>query len=124
MNTAILISVLAVIGPPLFLWITYLGFKRITRRNTSAMRLAADISVIVFMFSCYYLIQIIWELYTGWWMIIITLVIAASITTLHWKVIEEVELKRILKHAWRFHFLMYTALYIVLLVTGFIGLFI
>lgn len=113
-----ILTAFAAIAPIIFFIVILRTLKKYTRNSSFRIRPAADLSVIVLMVSSYFLVRAIWEIDVGWWMVLATLAVAAVVTIIHWKAREDVRIVEVFKHTWRFHFLLYAAFYIFLLLTG------
>ncbi|SDN24766.1 DUF3397 domain-containing protein [Alkalicoccus daliensis] len=106
--------------PPLVLIIIFMVFKKSGKSSSKAVRMAADLTMPVFMISVYFIVNEVWGINTGWYMILGFIITAAVITTLHWKIRGDTAITIILKQSWRFHFLVYFILYFIVTITGLI----
>ncbi|WP_444684127.1 DUF3397 family protein [Alkalicoccus luteus] len=111
----------AVTVPPLVFVFLFITVNKLIGKPGRSLRLSADMTALLFMISVYFMIELLWGVGTGWFMLIGFLTVASLLTILQWYVIEEVRMWKVLKQTWRFHFLVYACMYTVL---AFAGLFI
>ncbi|MFC4735502.1 DUF3397 family protein [Bacillus daqingensis] len=108
----------AVTVPPLVFVFLFITVNKLIGKPGRSLRLSADMTALLFMISVYFMIELLWGVGTGWFMLIGFLTVASLLTILQWYVIEEVRMWKVLKQTWRFHFLVYACMYTVLAFTG------
>ncbi|SDG94790.1 Protein of unknown function [Alteribacillus persepolensis] len=121
MNALVYVLALLFILPFLAWYIVYIITVKRTKRKGKAMRLAADVSAILFIGSVHILAHSIWGGSFFWVILIIILLIAAAFTYLHYQSEEAVDVKKLLKGIWRFTFFVFMMLYFLLLLYGLIS---
>ncbi|MBY0120803.1 DUF3397 domain-containing protein [Bacillus sp. S/N-304-OC-R1] len=94
--------------------------KQITKKHKKSVRIALDVSTLLFIISVHYLILAIWEQSFLWVIFLLLLVLAIIFVLLHWKVKHEINIPLVFKGFWRFNFLLFFTAYIVLTVIGLI----
>jgi hypothetical protein len=111
----------------IFFTIPFLGFaivffitKLVTKNTRKSVHKALDYTTILFIISVHFLIVTIWEKSLFWIIILIMILIAMLFVFVHWKVKEEIILKKVMKGFWRFNFLLFLLAYITLTLYGFI----
>ncbi|WP_102271556.1 DUF3397 domain-containing protein [Cytobacillus massiliigabonensis] len=92
--------------------------KQITKRHRWSVRIALDITTLLFIFSVHYLILTIWEHNYFWLIILFMLIIAIIFVFIFWKVKKEIDFLRVFRGYWRFNFLLFFMAYVVLTVIG------
>ncbi|MFB4162561.1 DUF3397 domain-containing protein [Alteribacillus sp. JSM 102045] len=104
---------------PFLAWyIVYIITVKWTKRKGKAVRLAADLSTILFIASVHFLANAIWGESFFWVILIIILLIAAIFTILHYRSREEVEFVKLVKGIWRFNFFLFFSGYLFLCFYG------
>ncbi|NHC39624.1 DUF3397 domain-containing protein [Bacillus sp. MM2020_1] len=109
----------------IFFALPFLGFllvfiitKLVTNNNRKSVHRALDYTTILFVISVHFLIQTIWGKSLFWLIILIMILIAMIFVFVHWKVKEEIVLRRVLKGFWRFNFILFLLAYITLTLFG------
>lgn len=100
--------------------IVFILCKQITKKHKKSVRIALDVSTLLFIISVHYLILAIWEQSFLWVIFLFLLVLAIIFVLLHWKVKHEINIPLVFKGFWRFNFLLFFTAYIVLTVIGLI----
>ncbi|MGG3466566.1 DUF3397 domain-containing protein [Neobacillus pocheonensis] len=95
-------------------------FKLVTKNTRKSVHRALDYTTIFFIFSVHFLIITIWGKSLFWLIILIMIVFAMVFVIVHWKVKEEIVLKKVLKGFWRFNFIFFIIIYITLTLYGLI----
>ena len=104
---------------PIFVYMTVYTFsKRMVRNNKKAVRLSADVTTIFLILAVHYAVIALFEHSYLWIIIIILILLATSILFIHYKVREEVDLKRVFTSFWRASFLLFSISYFLLVVIG------
>lgn len=102
-----------------FLAVFFIG-RFVTKNSRRSVHYALDFSTVLFIFSVHFLLKTIWENSFFWLIILVLIVTAMVFVIVHWKVKEEINLKKVLKGFWRFNFLLFSLVYIVLTLYGLI----
>ncbi|MEK3887072.1 DUF3397 domain-containing protein [Bacillus sp. FSL K6-3431] len=104
---------------PLFLYLLiFIGIKYWTKNGRQAMNTAINITTPVLFFSVHFLFLAIWSRSLIWYIIIFMLLIGFAFTFIYWKMKEEIIYRKLLLGYWRLIFLLFTLVYIILLVYG------
>ncbi|MGG3562019.1 DUF3397 domain-containing protein [Neobacillus rhizosphaerae] len=121
--SSILSSVLTVLFtlPILGSILVFLFGKVITKNTRRSLHIALDYTTFLYIISVHFLIVTIWKISLFWLIILIMIVIAMIFVLLHWKVKEEIILKKVLKGFWRFNFMLFFLVYIALTFYGLIS---
>ncbi|WP_144548871.1 DUF3397 family protein [Bacillus sp. X1(2014)] len=111
----------------IFFAIPFLGFlfvfmvmKLVTKNTRKAVHTSLDSTTFLFIISVHFLIVTIWEKSYFWLIILIMILIAMIFVLVHWKVKEEIILKKVIKGFWRFNFLLFLLAYLTLTFYGLI----
>ncbi|WP_268874668.1 DUF3397 domain-containing protein [Neobacillus drentensis] len=109
----------------IFFALPFLGFllvfiitKLVTNNNRKSVHRALDYTTILFVISVHFLIETIWGKSLFWLIILIMILIAMIFVFVHWKVKEEIVLRKVLKGFWRFNFILFLLAYITLTLYG------
>jgi hypothetical protein len=120
--TTILSSIISI-----FITLPFLGFiivffvtKLVTKNTRRSVHRALDYTTIFFIISVHFLIVTIWGKSLIWLIILIMILIAMVFVFVHWKVKEEIILKKVMKGFWRFNFLLFLLAYLSLTLYGLI----
>lgn len=92
--------------------------KQVTRQHRRSVHIALDVSTLLFVISVHYLILAIWEQSYLWVIILAMLFIAIIFVFIHWRVKQEINLPLVFRGYWRFNFLLFFTVYVVLIVIG------
>jgi hypothetical protein len=111
----------------IFFTLPFLGFllaffviKLATKNTRKSVQKALDYSTILFIISVHFLIVTIWGKSLFWLIILVMIFIAMVFVFVHWKVKEEIILKKVMKGFWRFTFILFFLTYITLTLYGLI----
>ncbi|WP_078554867.1 DUF3397 domain-containing protein [Bacillus alkalicellulosilyticus] len=119
MSTFIAAIIATVITMPLLGWFfVYMITLKKTRSRPTSVRVASDLSSIFFMTAVYFIMYELWKSSLLWLLIIFFLLIAIGFTVIHWKTQNDIQPGKLIKGIWRFNFLFFFMLYIVLSVYG------
>ncbi len=91
-----------------------------TKNTRKSMYKALDYTTILYIISVHFLIVTIWGKSLFWLIILIMILIAMMFVLVHWKVKEEIVLKKVMKGFWRFNFIVFFLTYISLTFYGLI----
>ncbi|TWE08931.1 uncharacterized protein DUF3397 [Neobacillus bataviensis] len=103
---------------------TFLVFTviKLTLKTTKkALHMALDYTTIFYIISVHFLIVTLWDKSFFWLIILVMLVIAMVFVFVHWKVKEEIIVKRVWKGFWRFNFILFFFTYFVLTFYGLVS---
>ncbi|ADC48216.1 MULTISPECIES: DUF3397 domain-containing protein [Alkalihalophilus] len=115
MTTAFAWLLATVITLPLLGWyIFYIVTVKMTKNKSRAIRLASDVSVLFFVAAVYFIILEIWSRSFFWLLLTVFFLVALIFTIIHWKVAEDIHVRKLFKGIWRFNFLLFFFLYLVL----------
>jgi hypothetical protein len=111
---------LFVIVPIISLLVFTFLLKKVVKKPSNAFLFAADITTFFLIYSVYALFLVIWEYSIGSWIILIFFIILLLVVALFWLCNREIDIKKSLRIAWRFHFLLYFISHISLFLFGII----
>jgi hypothetical protein len=115
MSTALAWIVATVVTLPLLGWyVVYIVTVKIAKKKSKAIRLASDVSVLFFVAAVYYIILEIWSKSFFWLLLTLFFLVALLFTILHWKVAKDIHVRKLFRGIWRFNFLMFFFLYLIL----------
>ncbi|MFP5111175.1 DUF3397 domain-containing protein [Bacillaceae bacterium C204] len=101
--------------------LVFFGVKLVTNNTRKSVHRALDSTTILFVISVHFLIVTIWGK-SFFWLIILTMILIAMVFVLvHWKVKEEIILKKVMKGFWRFNFILFLFAYLTLTLYGLIN---
>lgn len=100
---------------PIFaFYLIYLVSVKTTKNKRKSIKLAVDTSAILFIIAVYFISYEIWSQSLLWLIITLIIVVAMIFTIIHWKVSEDIQLDKLLKGFWRFNFLLFVFMYLIL----------
>lgn len=102
-----------------FLAVFIIG-KLVTKNTRRSVHYALDYSTVFFIFSVHFLLKTIWGNSFFWLIILILILTAMVFVIVHWKVKQDIDLKKVMKGFWRFNFLLFSLVYIGLTIYGLI----
>ncbi|WP_017727197.1 DUF3397 domain-containing protein [Halalkalibacterium ligniniphilum] len=115
MTHAIAWFVATLVTIPLLGWyLVYIITVKISRNKRKAVRLAADSTTLLFMVAVYFLMQEIWSKSFLWMILTIFFLVAILFTWLHWKVANDIYVRKLFRGIWRVNFLLFFFLHIIL----------
>ncbi|MFK9092321.1 DUF3397 domain-containing protein [Bacillus salipaludis] len=94
--------------------------KLITKKSRKSLHKAVDYTTLLYIISVHFLIVTIWGKSFFWLIILLMIFIAMVFVFVHWKVKEEIILKKVFKGFWRFNFIVFFLAYITLTLYGII----
>jgi hypothetical protein len=100
--------------------LVYFFIKLMTKNTRKSMHKALDYTTVLYIISVHFLIVTIWGKSLFWLIILIMILIAMMFVLVHWKVKEEIVLKKVMKGFWRFNFVVFLLTYISLTFYGII----
>src|SRR4051812_5439469 len=95
--------------------------KLFLKTTKKALHMALDYTTILYIISVHFLIMTLWEKSLFWLIILVMLVIAMVFVFVHWKIKEEIIVKRVWKGFWRFNFILFSFAYFVLTFYGLVS---
>lgn len=107
--------------PLIGLYLVYLIAVKTTHNKLYAIKLAVDCTMLLFVMAVYFIIVEIWGLSLVWLFVLFFLFTGAVFTFLHWRMHEDIHLKKVIKGVWRFQFFVFFCLYFILLFYGLIS---
>jgi len=116
----ILSSILTVLFTLPFLGalLVFLIIRTWTRNTRKSLHKALDYTTILFIISVHFLIVTLWEKSFFWLIILVMILIAMVFVLVHWKLKEEIIVRKVLKGFWRFNFILFFLAYITLILYG------
>ncbi|RFU63378.1 DUF3397 domain-containing protein [Peribacillus glennii] len=104
---------------PVFAYIIlFILIKQLTKNHRRAVHLAMDISAVLFIFSVHYLILAIWGRSVFWLLLIIMIALAFLVVIVHYKVKEEIDIRKVFRGFWRINFAVFFCAYFILVIFG------
>ncbi|WP_053362066.1 DUF3397 domain-containing protein [Bacillus sp. FJAT-27251] len=98
--------------------IMFIFSKQLTGNHRKSVQLAIDFSTLLFIFSVHFLIIMIWGKSFLWLIMLILIFLAVIFVLIHWKLRQEIDFARVFKGYWRFNFLLFFFVYLVLIIVG------
>ena len=108
---------LPILGTILF----FIVIKFILKSTKRSLHLALDYTTFLYIISVHFLIVTLWGKSFFWLIILVMLVLAMVFLLVHWKVKEEIIVKRVWKGFWRFNFILFFAAYFLLTFYGLVS---
>lgn len=118
--TAIIVATF-VTAPLLGLYVIYLLYVKTTKNKQQSFKVAVDSTAVLFIISVYFLFLDIWSIKIGWLVALFILLSAVIFMLIHWKKHEDIEMRKVLKGVWRFQFVVFFTLYIMLVMYGLVS---
>lgn len=120
--TEVISSIIATfVTIPLFGYIiVFVISKLLTKNHRKSVKIAIDITTLLLVISDYYFIKAIWGVSLFWLILLIMVMIAIAFVVAHWKINHEIHFLKVFKGLWRFNFLFFGFIYILLLIYGLI----
>ncbi|WP_347550459.1 DUF3397 domain-containing protein [Pseudalkalibacillus hwajinpoensis] len=104
---------------PLLAWyIVYIITVKMTRKKKFSFRLAVDLSTVFFILSVHFIAIELFGRSFLWLILLLIISAAVGFTILHWKTKEDIHIRKVIKGAWRFNFLLFSTGYFLLLLIG------
>ena len=107
-----------VIYPVVVFLVVFIVCKFILHKRKKSIGLASDISTFFLYFSNVNLFSFLFLKEIGWYLIIISIILATIMTYLEWRSKKEIEIIPLLRKVWRLLFLLLCSLYAFLWVFG------
>ncbi|WP_088104993.1 DUF3397 domain-containing protein [Halalkalibacter urbisdiaboli] len=119
MLTAFAWFVATIVTIPIFGWyLVYIITVKITKNKRRAVRLAIDGSCILFITSVYFIMYELWQRSFLWIILTLIFFIAFIFTFIHWKIADDIYVKKLFRGIWRTNFLIFFFLYFILIGYG------
>ncbi len=107
---------------PLLGWyLIYIISVKMNKNKSKSIRLASDWSMILFMAAVYFIIYELWGRSFLWIILAIFFFIALLFTWMHWKVSDDIHVRKLFKGIWRFNFILFLLVYLILSSYGLIS---
>ena len=100
--------------------LVFFVIKLITNNFRKSLHKAVDYTTLLYIISVHFLLVTIWGKSFFWLIILIMMFIAIVFVFVHWKVKEEIVLKKVVKGFWRFNFIVFFLAYNTLTLYGII----
>lgn len=107
--------------PLIGLYLVYIIAVKTTHNKIFSIKLAVDCTALLFMIAVYFIIFEIWGMKLAWLFILFFLLTAAVFTFLHWRLHEDIHIRKVLKGVWRLQFFVFFCLYFLLMLYGLIS---
>jgi hypothetical protein len=104
--------------PALLYFIIFIPLKIVTKNKRKAMNAAVNVTTFSLIFSIHFLILAIWNQSLFWVIALFMLITAVSFTILYWRIREEIIYPKVFLGYWRLNFLLFSVIYIGLLLYG------
>ncbi|MED4226099.1 DUF3397 domain-containing protein [Neobacillus cucumis] len=101
--------------------LVFIVIKFILKSTKRSLHLALDYTTLLYIISVHFLIVTLWGKSFFWLIILVMLVLAMVFLLVHWKVKEEIIVKRVWKGFWRFNFILFFAAYFLLTFYGLVS---
>ncbi|MBM7654079.1 DUF3397 domain-containing protein [Neobacillus cucumis] len=101
--------------------LVFIVIKFILKSTKRSLHLALDYTTFLYIISVHFLIVTLWGKSFFWLIILVMLVLAMVFLLVHWKVKEEIIVKRVWKGFWRFNFILFFAAYFLLTFYGLVS---
>ncbi|WP_428908749.1 DUF3397 domain-containing protein [Niallia sp. Krafla_26] len=98
--------------------IVFVISKLITRQHRKSVKIAIDVTTLLLVIAVHYFILAIWDISLFWVILLFMIVVAIVFVFTHWKLKHEIHFAKVFKGVWRFHFLFFGLVYLLLLVYG------
>lgn len=122
MSSFISAVIATIITAPLIGYIlVFVVSKQITNNHQRAVFLAIDVTTLLLIISVHFIVQTIWHQSFFWLILIVVILIAMLFVFIHWKTKNEINLKRVMRGFWRFNFLLFSVVYLVLILLGIVS---
>lgn len=114
--------VATIVTLPLVGWyLFYITTVKITKNKSKSIRFASDWTSILFMAAVYFIIYELWGRSFLWVILAIFFFIALLFTWMHWRVSGDIHIGKLFKGIWRFSFILFFFLYLILSSYGLIS---
>ncbi|MFZ7946753.1 MULTISPECIES: DUF3397 domain-containing protein [Bacillaceae] len=100
--------------------LVFIVIKFFTKKSRKSLHAAVDYTTLLYIISVHFLIVTIWGKSLFWLIILLMILIAMVFVIVHWKVKEEIVLKKVVKGFWRFNFLVFFLAYLTISLYGII----
>ncbi|MED3646119.1 DUF3397 domain-containing protein [Halalkalibacterium halodurans] len=115
MTNALVWLVATVITVPFIGWyLVYIVVVKWTKNKRRSVRLASDFSTLLFMLGVYFILKSMWTNMSIWIILAVFFLIAMFFTYMHYKVAEDIYIRKLARGIWRLNFLFFFILYFLL----------
>ncbi len=101
--------------------IVFVISKWLTKKHHKSVRVALDLTTFFLVIAVHYLIKVIWGLSLFWVICIVMILVAIMFVVIHWKTKQEIDFAKVFRGFWRFNFLLFSLVYLLLLIYGLIS---
>jgi predicted lysophospholipase L1 biosynthesis ABC-type transport system permease subunit len=106
---------------PLLGWyLIYITTVKISKNKSKSLRLASDWTTILFMVAVYFIMVELWARSFLWIILAAFFFIAILVTWIHWKLSGDIQVGKLFRGIWRFNFILFFLLYVLLFSYGLI----
>jgi hypothetical protein len=104
-----------VVTIPLLGWyLIYIATVKVSKNKSKSIRLASDWTTILFMVAVYFIMIELWAKSFLWIILAIFFFIALLFTWMHWKLSGDIHVGKLFRGIWRFNFLLFLCIYLLL----------
>jgi hypothetical protein len=98
--------------------VMFIFSKQLTGNHRKSVHIAIDFSTLLFIFSVHFLIVLIWEESFLWLILLFLIFLAIVFVLIHWKLRQEINFAKVFRGYWRFNFLLFFFVYLILIIVG------
>ncbi|ARK31104.1 DUF3397 domain-containing protein [Halalkalibacter krulwichiae] len=100
---------------PLLGWyVIYIANVKISKNKKKSIRRASDWTTVLFMIAVYFIMLELWAKSFLWIILALFFFIALIFTWIHWKLSGDIHIGKLFRGIWRFNFLLFFILYLLL----------
>ncbi|TYR82627.1 DUF3397 domain-containing protein [Priestia megaterium] len=98
-------------------FILYIVLGRVTKNKRKAVHVSTYVTTVFLIISAYYFTNEMFNQSFLWLIVLILIIVAMIVMTVHWKVKKDLEMKRIAKGFFRMNFILFLIGHVVLVVS-------
>ncbi len=107
--------VATVVTIPLLGWyLIYITTVKVSKNKSRSIRLASDWTTVLFMVAVYFIMIELWAKSFLWVILAVFFFIALLFTWIHWKLSGDIHVGKLFRGIWRFNFLLFLCIYVLL----------
>ncbi|MFC0558711.1 DUF3397 domain-containing protein [Halalkalibacter alkalisediminis] len=107
--------VATIVTIPLLGWyLIYITTVKVSKNKSKSIRLASDWTTILFMMAVYFIMTELWAKSFLWIILAVFFLIALLFTWIHWKLSGDIHVGKLFRGIWRFNFLLFLCIYVLL----------
>ncbi|MCL7746361.1 MULTISPECIES: DUF3397 domain-containing protein [Halalkalibacter] len=115
MTELVAFVIATIVTIPLLGWyMIYITSVKISKNKSKSMRRASDWTTLLFMIAVYFIMIEIWAQSFLWIILAIFFFIALVVTWIQWRVSGDIQTIKLFKGIWRFNFLTFVIIYVLL----------